>query len=203
MKIRDILIGVLLVLCIFLFFDGSCSRGKLDISRNGHEDQKIATLEVQLKADKKISDLLTVLSKKDEEIEHLETGIRKRDLKDVEKERKIEELEKEEIVLVDKGEIIVNLHAQISGWKERFALASNTIDDKDKIIFSLRAQYDIQVKITLEWETKFNAERALRASAENVIKEAVKEIKVLKFKSSLKTGGVALIGGILLYTVLK
>ena len=69
MKLHMILISILILLCTFLFLDHSCTNVKLDISRSGHEAQKIVTLDVQLKADKEISDLLTVLSKKDEKID--------------------------------------------------------------------------------------------------------------------------------------
>ena len=203
MKIHNILIAVFIILCVFLFMDGSCAKGELKESKGAHENQKMVTTEVQLEADKRIAGLVEKLSKRDDKIESLYTEIRKKVLIDVEEERRIEELEAEEIVLVDKDEIIDNLHSQISGWKERFTLVSGIVEDQKKIIFSLTEKYDIQVKITLEWEIKFNAERALRVSAENVIKEATKEIRVLKFKSKLKTGGIAIVAGILLYSVLK
>lgn len=203
MKIHTILIGVLIILCAFLFLDRSCTARKLDIAKGNHENQKIVTAEVQLEADKNIAGLVEKLSKRDDKIESLHTEIRKKVLVDVEEERKIEELEAEEIVLVDKDEIIDNLHSQISGWKERFTLVSGIVEDQKKIIFSLTEKYDIQVKITLEVENKLKSEKALRISAENVIKEATKEIRVLKFKSKLKTGGIALVAVVLAYSVLR
>lgn len=203
MKINIILIGILTVLCVFLFLDRSCTTRKLNIARNDYENQRVVTVGVQLEADKKIEGLIEELSNRDLRIETLVISIDKRELRDVEKERLLEELEAEEIVLVDKDEIIDNLHSQISGWKERFTLASDTIDDQRQIIFSLKEKYDIQVNITLAWEAKFNSERALRIRAEDVIKESVKQIRALKFKSKLKTGGIAIVAGILLYSVLK
>ena len=204
---RDILlICILSIVCLFLYFDHACTNRKLDVARNGHERQKITTVEVQLKADKEINDLQNILSKRDKEIEYLEKEVAEKDLRDVEKERKIEELEAEEEVLVGSGtkdSIIVNLRKQVNIWKKRFSLSQGIIAGKDKIIFSLRANYDIQVKITDAWISKFNAERTLRLSAEVVIKEALHEIRTLKVKSWFKTGGIAIVGGILLYGVLK
>lgn len=206
MKLRDILIGVLLLLCVFLFLDDACTNRKLGIARNGYDAQKITTVEVQLKADKVINDLRDVLARNGQRIEYLEEEIDAKDLVDVERERRIEELESEEVVLVDDGDkdnIIVNLRKQVNVWKERFTLARGVIEDQKEIIFSLRANYDTQVKITSEVVNKLNSEKALRASAENVIKESVKEMTRLRVKAKLKTGGIALIGGILLYTILK
>ena len=206
MKIHIILIGVLIILCIFLFLDRACISPKLEVARNELDRQRIVTLEVQLRADEAIEGLNLEIVLRGQKIELLEEDIAKKDLEDVERERRIEELEAEEIALVDEGDkdnIIVNLRKQVNVWKERFSLAQDIIADKDKIIFSLRANYDTQVKITLEVTNKLKSEKALRLSAENVIKEATKEIRRLKIDSKLKTGGIAVIAGVLLYSVLK
>ena len=206
MKIHMIIIGILLLLCTFLYLDDACTNRKLGIARNGHEEQKIKTVSVQLEADNEIAKLRSELSTTVLRIEYLENEVAEKALEDIEKERRIEELEVEETVLVDDGDkdnIIVNLRKQVNVWKERFTLASGIIEDQKKIIFSLRANYETQVKITLEVVNKLKSEKALRVSAENVIKESVKEIKRLKFGSKLKTGGIAVIAGILFYSVLK
>ena len=206
MKIQTILVCILTILCIFLFFDRACISPKLEVARNGWEAQKIVTVGVQLKADEEIEKLNSEISTNVLKIEYLEKEVEQNVLEDDKKEQRIEELEAEEVILVDEGDkdsIIVNLRKQVNIWKERFTLASGVIEDQKKIIFSLRTNYDTQVKITLEVVNKLKSEKALRASAENVIKESVKEIRRLKFGSKLKTGGVALICGVLLYTILK
>ena len=203
MKIQVTLIGILILLCTLLFLDRSCTSHKLDIARGNYENQKITTVGVQIKADEEINSLRNKLSKHLLKIEYLEKEVAKKGIEDVEIERKIERLEDEEVVLVDKDEIIVNLRFQIREWTERFTLAAGIIEDQKQIIFSLREKYDIQVGITNAWISKFNAERALRLSAENVIKESTKEIRRLRAKAKLKTGSIAVVGAILLYAVLK
>ena len=203
MKIHIILIGVLILLCTFFYLDSSCTSRKLDIARGNYENQKITTVGVQIKADEEINSLLNKLSKHILKIEYLEKEVAKKGLEDVEREREIGRLEEEEVVLVDKDMIIVNLRFQIREWTERFTLAAGIIEDQKQIIFSLREKYDIQVGITNAWISKFNAERALRLSAENVIKESTKEIRRLRAKAKLKTGSIAVVGAILLYAVLK
>lgn len=203
MKLQAILISVLFLLCVFLFLDRSCTSRKLDIARGGYENQKIVTAMSQLKADEEKAELYSKLSKHVLKIEYLEKEVVKKDLEDVERERRIEELEAEEIVLVDDSDLIVNLRFQIREWTERFTLAAGIIEDQKQIIFSLREKYDIQVGITNAWISKLNAEKALRLSAESVIKESTKEIRRLRAKAKLKTGGIAVVGAILLYAVLK
>ena len=194
---------ILSVLCVSLIFDRSCTSRKLDIARGKYENQKIVTVMSQLKADEEKAELYSKLSKHVLKIEYLEKEVEKKGLEDVEREREIERLEDEEVVLVDKDMIIINLRFQIREWTERFTLAAGIIEDQKQIIFSLREKYDIQVGITNAWISKFNTEKALRLSAENVIKESTKEIRRLRAKAKLKTGGITIVGAILLYAVLK
>ena len=72
-------------------------------------------------------------------------------------DKKTKELEAAFANLPDDAAKVVNLQAQVQAWKDKFAVAEGIIADKDKVIFSITAKYDAQVKITDRKSTRLNS----------------------------------------------
>lgn len=86
------------------------------------------------------------------------------------RDKRIAELEAAEPVApeLETHPLVINLRAQIAEWKGKFSLAQGAIVEKDKIIFSLRGQLAVQMKLTEEWKANYEREYALRLTSDGL-----------------------------------
>lgn len=218
MKTRNIIIIVLAALCAFLILERSCVGKKLQEAIGAHEQQKKSTESAHRAADRENERHEGEKRRLQEDIRALTRGIRARDRGDAGKEEKLEELEKEEPELEDKDEIIKNVRVQNTILRAQLATARFTIRQlgrptftlspsgeetveypEGSITYKLNRKYLEQVSITDVWIGKFNNERALRISAESVAEVAIKKAARLELGSDLKTYGVIILTGILIF----
>jgi len=96
-------------------------------------------------------------------------------------------LRRAEATIQDKDELITNLRSQIETWGERFTLAQQIIEEKDKIIFSLKEQYALQVKITLEKDGQILSRDELIGIKDMRIAGLESELKKQKYWGAVNT----------------
>lgn len=223
MKRKNILVLILIVLCIFFYLDQSCANSKKLLQAIGAHDQLKETTEAAHRvADQKKVKHEEEKKQLQDEIETLTHSIRTGDLADAGKAEKLEELETEEPKIEDKDEKIKNVKAQNEILRGQLATALSTIEKIGKPIFTLspdgkeivsypegsitdklNKRFLAQVKLTVIETGKFNAERILRISAEGVAEQAIKDASRLRLGSKLKTGGVVVLAGILVYSIVR
>jgi hypothetical protein len=103
----------------------------------------------------------------------------------------------------NQGAKIINLQAQVSAWREKFALAEDVIAKKDAIIFDLTAKYEYQVKISTEWEASYHRQVELHEVCLERITAMEKEWRGIQLGSKVKTYVIAAVGAGLVYSLVK
>lgn len=197
------------IICILLWFmvvymQKSCAMERENSRLKKRYDNARKEIEASYKSYQILSENSAKKIKEfDTKITIAETEIASLSLSLEEKDKNIEELEKDYPKLTDKDEKIANLQAQIREWKAKFSLAQATIKEKDKIIFSLTEKYEQQAMLTYECEGLLSKETELRLLAEKRIETLHKSITASYFTGKVKT---VLIGGLIcavVYSVVK
>jgi len=113
------------------------------------------------------------------------------------------ELEAKRKELKDKDEIIANLDAQIAAWKEKFSLAQAVIGEKDKIIFSLTEKYEAQVKITSSYKLMYEDLVKVSSVADLRIKALEGDLRQARFWGNLSKASTVILAAIAVIAVIK
>ena len=210
--LSKIIIVILILVAVFMFLDRSCTHKKLNKALGEVDKQKEVTAAAETKADEAIEREKETKTLLDTEIKKLTGSIKVKDKKIKEKDTKIADLEKEEETLTDPPSLIANLREQIELWKGKFTLSQQQvaelgvpfeveIDGKmitkyphGSVTFNLNEKYLSQFRITDQWIVKYDAQLALSLERDNALKQAMKDIKGLKFGSKIKTGGMIFAG---------
>jgi len=98
---------------------------------------------------------------------------------------------------------IVNLQKQVEAWKDKFAIISTIVKDKDEIIFNLQEKYNTQLKISLNYKEMYERSQQLVLLADKRLKLADKKIRNARLGSTVKTIALGAVGGYLIYKVVK
>jgi len=199
-RVGTLLIELLLVVLAFLLLQRSC---KVEES---YRRQLVRYEQLKAQVAKERKTLLDEIKQKEAYIEELEQEVQASEVKIKELEEKSNKskhklavLEREYNTLKSDQKKVENLLKQVEEWKHRFNLAQATIQEKDKIIFSLKAKYEAQLKISEKWRTAYEQEYALRLSCEEVLKECTKTVASLKWRTTAGVVSIAIIAGIVVF----
>jgi len=105
--------------------------------------------------------------------------------------------------LIPNEDKIVNLRKQVEAWKDKFAIISTIVKDKDEIIFNLQEKYNTQLKISLNYKEMYEKSQRLVLLADKRLKLADKKIRNARLGSTVKTIALGAVGGYLIYKVVK
>ena len=105
--------------------------------------------------------------------------------------------------LIPNEDKIVNLQKQVEAWKDKFAIISTIVKDKDEIIFNLQEKYNTQLKISLNYKEMYERSQQLVLLADKRLKLADKKIRNARLGSTVKTIALGAVGGYLIYKVVK
>jgi len=105
--------------------------------------------------------------------------------------------------LIPNEDKIVNLRKQVEAWKDKFAIISTIVKDKDEIIFNLQEKYNTQLKISLNYKEMYERSQQLVLLADKRLKLADKKIRNARLGSTVKTIALGAVGGYLIYKVVK
>ena len=211
--LTKIIIAILILVCGLIFLDRSCAYKKLNTALGELEKQKEVTAAAETKADEAIEREKETKKLLDNEIKILVGSIHDRETIIKDKDKKIEDLEKEKETLTDAPSIIANLERQVELWKGKFTLAQQTIADlgvpyeiideagnkilkypPESMTFNLNEKYISQIRITDKWIVKYDAQLDLSLEREQALNQCLKDIKGLRFMSRIKTGGLIFAG---------
>ena len=200
------LIGVL-SLCAVFFLLRSCSvtdrysilLGKYEaLTQVQEEAEKIAQENIDLA----LENIDNLTSKNKGLIRRIEIA----EMEIVETDGDIARLENELLEAQDTGDKdaqISNLTEQVSTWKQKFTLAQNIISDKDKVIFNLNEKYESQLKISVDFEKLYIAEKDLRRKGKVLLGMATRKLRVARVGGTFKTITVGVLGGFIAYKLIK
>lgn len=161
-----------------------------------HEEYKETALS-EIKDREKLIKELTAVN------EALEVNIEKVRAESNRLDTRIQELETEREALTDKDEVIANLEAQVSAWREKFSLARDEIEIKDRQLFNLTEKYEAQLAISNHWKTMFFQESAIRVHGEARIGILEKRLKRSSVLGRIKNIAIIAIGGFLVYEFVR
>ena len=186
---------ILLILITFLILFISISiniynKNKLDKLNKEYNAYKEISNIIQKESNKAIASLESAIKDKDKQISTALKSIENLKKEDIKKEIKIEALEKEREGLTDPTAIISNLENQVAGWKERFTLARQEIEEKDKIIFNLTETYNIQLNISAEYKKQLMTVVNERGALEKVNKILMRTNRSEKAQKYVAIGAV-------------
>ena len=193
--------GVVAILAV-VFLMRSCNLyDEVSVLKGKHEALQTAYADLDLKSKATIEAHKADIAARDGVIDEAGRTIIDAEGKIRDKDERILNLEEAFTQLGEnKDAKIINLQAQVSIWKEKFTLAEAIIAGKDKIIFSLTAKYDAQVKISTEWEASYCRQVELHQIALDRISVMEKKWVGINLGSNAKTG---LIIGLILYLLVK
>jgi len=196
--------GVVAILAV-VFLMRSCNLyDEVSVLKGKHEALQTAYADLDLKSKATIEAHKADIAARDGVIDEAGRTIIDAEGKIRDKDERILNLEEAFTQLGEnKDAKIINLQAQVSIWKEKFTLAEAIIAGKDKIIFSLTAKYDAQVKISTEWEASYYRQVELHSVALERIKVMEKEWRGIKFGSGVKTYLIAAAGAAIVYSLVK
>lgn len=196
--------GVVAILAV-VFLMRSCNLyDEVSVLKGKHGALQIAYADLDLKSKATIEANKADIAARDAVIDEAGRTIIDAEGKIRDKDKRILNLEEAFTQLGEnKDAKIINLQAQLSIWKEKFTLAEAIIAGKDKIIFSLTAKYDAQVKISTEWEASYYRQVELHQIALDRISVMEKEWKGIQFGSKLKTYLIAAAGAAIVYSLVK
>lgn len=103
----------------------------------------------------------------------------------------------------DKDAQISNLTEQVNTWKKRFTLARDIITDKDKIIFNLNEKYESQLRISVDFEKLYIAEKDLRQRGNVLLDISSRKLRTAKTGGTFKTMVISVLGGYVAYKLIK
>ena len=201
-----LIIPVLVVLTIFFLVNRSCTgdseaqywKGQYDILKAVTDIERDISLEdiecekeAKLAAQKEI-ELLLVARVRDEQRYKLLEAQRQKLI--------IEEPVQPEL---ETEPLVINLREQIKKMSLIVYEQEKIIQGNDKIIFNLTIKYQAQLKISDDYKLLYDGEKELHALAIKRLKISDKRITGLKFGGIVKTGTIAVVVGLLIFSVLK
>lgn len=198
-----VVLALALLATLIFLFRGCDLYDKYSELKGQYDAYKQDVNEKEQKAKKTISEQETKIEKLQESTDKLIVELDTIEKKTVVKDSEIGSLEEELKGLKGKDEIIVNLKSQVVVWKEKFSLAQQTIERKDKIIFNLSEKYDAQLRITETWKGRFEAENRLRLLGEERIKMCDSKLRSSRFTSRIEKVIIVGLGGYIAYTLIK
>jgi septal ring factor EnvC (AmiA/AmiB activator) len=201
-----VILVIALIVCSFFAYRSCRSDSKLSKQLLKYEELKSQS-EASHDASLKLIDGLTArIGQMTEEIVQLETDV-------AERQTKINLLSDQLAAIVGQEPpttpdieampIVINLRAQVATLTEMFALASNSIIDKDIAISKWEEKYNAQVKISAEWKNNYDMEYALRVQAEELFKSCEHSKKVNKLWGNVKAVALGLAAGVVVSAVSK
>ena len=191
-KIDFVLISIIIIL--FVSFVASLKKSNDLNSKNQELKIKEADLEIQLReTDAKVNEAIDQYEQRIAElqgnIDSSNTVISNLEQESSGLEAKIKSLERAQINTKDKDELIQNLQSQVHLWTERFSLAQAEIAEKDKIIFSIKEQYESARGIIIEKDKQILSRDELLTIKDLRIAGLEKQIKHDELWNKIKTYG--------------
>jgi chromosome segregation ATPase len=208
-----IIVALLLALVCFLLIDHGGMKSNLNQTAKELKAEKVNSAAIQKKADEAIAGKEALKKEADKNLSSLAGSLTEKNGEIKKKDSRIAELEAALPGLKDKDEIISNQAQQISRWRGKCAFLENKIVDLGEpveaggvityppgsVTFELNQKYEVQLSITGDWITKYNAVRTERDKSEEAFKKSLKVLRWEKLKSKAKTGIVAAAAGGALY----
>ena len=191
-KIDFVLVSIIIILLVS--FVASLKKSNDLNSENQELKIKEADLEIQLReTDAKANEVIDQYEQRIAElqgnIDSSNTFISNLEQESSGLEAKIKSLERAQINTKDKDELIQNLQSQVHLWTERFSLAQAEIAEKDKIIFSIKEQYESARGIIIEKDKQILSRDELLTIKDLRIGGLEKQIEHDKFWNKIKTYG--------------
>ena len=200
-------IGVGLLIILFLAIGYRSCRDLIILgAKNKELKAQYEAMKKSTQSDKVVSD--KVISDQEKKIADLDTKNKEHQATIASLKKKLipldqttSALEAARKTLTNKDDIIANLDQQVAAWKQKFTLAQDIIAEKDAIIFGLTDKYEAQVKISAELRKEYTGEYNLRILAEQRIIVLEKSFKGLRITTGVTKGIAAILGGILIYSL--
>jgi len=206
-KYKPYVVGVVCVLLVILYITcGSCKDS--DPYWEGQYSILSAQLEeLKVKNEKEISELTSKNSELTNEISHATRRVGDLESAVVTKDDDLLRLESQFTQLGDdslsKDAKIGNLMEQITIWKEKFTLAEKIISEKDVIIFSLKEQYENQLRVSFNYKELYEKVQGTNVLLQTGLNRANKQIVKLRVKNKVTNLACVVLGGILIYKMVE
>ena len=171
-------------------------RGQYEVLKSNVDAERVASLNV-------IDSLEGTIANKDKAIARLAQEVNKSEARIRDKSKKLDVLEKAYDTLENDTERVDNLTQQVAQWKEKFLLSESIIANKDNIIFSLTEKYKSQLIISDKYKLLYENECKVSRVLTMRLDICTKKSKSFKFGSTVKSGVVLTLAGIIIYGVLS
>jgi len=200
-------IGAILIICITFFLTRACYKRdtNYDVLKGQYNLLQTETNALIKVSQKEITEYQNTIAERDTRIKEISATV-------AVKNKKIQDLHIATQNLEDTLDFdtqisnedkIVNLQKQVEAWKDKFAIISTIVKDKDEIIFNLQEKYNTQLKISLNYKEMYERSQQLVLLADKRLKLADKKIRNARLGSTVKTIALGAVGGYLIYKVVK
>jgi len=169
-------------------------RGQFDILEQRIENERVESL-------KTIESLKGDIAAKDKDILRVREENKIAENKIIKKSKEVNKLKVTYRDLQNDTERIDNLTQQVVHWKEMFTISEQKCSRLDDIIFSLTEKYNTQLKITQKYITLYNNECKVSQVLTMRLDICTKRAKGFKFGSTIKSGIVLTLAGIIIYSL--
>ena len=200
-------IGAILIICITFFLTRACYKRdtNYDVLKGQYNLLQTETNALIKVSQKEITEYQNTIAERDTRIKEISATVAVKNKKIQDLHIATQNLEDtlDFYTLIPNEDKIVNLRKQVEAWKDKFAIISTIVKDKDEIIFNLQEKYNTQLKISLNYKEMYERSQQLVLLADKRLKLADKKIRNARLGSTVKTIALGAVGGYLIYKVVK
>jgi flagellar biosynthesis chaperone FliJ len=190
-------------LALFVYLGRSCSiYDKYSKLRGEYEAlKKVAMADAEL-ADRVIKEQDKIINEKDDLLADIAKSLNKKTDEAKGLDKQLVRLKEDYRGAVNDAAKVKNLEEQVVVYEQKLTLAYSIIEDKDKEIGAWKLKFDAQVKISDEWKTKYEKERALRTLAEKTLALADRKMRAASLTNRVKDVVIIGAAGYLAYRLI-